>query len=74
MTNYQQYSDDLIVGLCKLPQEAADRFSRVISRLGVPLHGEYAIEQSARKQHSKSDVLPENHSGSGELPGKSAEN
>ena len=45
MMNYQQYSNDLIVGVFNLPQSAADRFCGVIERLRVPLAGEYIGER-----------------------------
>ncbi len=48
MTHYQKYSSDLIVGVFKLPQSAADRFCGVIEGLKVPLSEEYTTSEKGR--------------------------
>jgi hypothetical protein len=42
--DYQRYSNDLIVGIFDLPQYAADLFASILSRLDVPLDGEYECQ------------------------------
>ena len=75
MTNYQQYSNDLVVGLLKLPQSAADRFCGVIEGLKVPLSDEYTTgEQIARKRRSKSVGKSANKPSQDETAGDSVEN